>query len=147
MLRGSSPATVDAKGRMKIPSQYRAYLESEFGTAFYVTSVDGAVARIYPLTVWEENEKKLNELSSLSAAVDNFYTMTGFYGKEVELDSQGRILLPATLRKDTNINGEVMVLGKLHFLEVVNMADVRSKVEKSKLSKENMQELSTHGIK
>ncbi len=147
MLRGSSPATVDAKGRVKIPSQYRAYLENEFGTAFYVTSVDGAVARIYPLTIWEENEKKLNGLSSLSTAIDNFYTMTGFYGKEVEMDSQGRILLPATLRKDANINGEVMVLGKLHFLEVVNMADVRSKVEKSKLSKDDMHELSTHGIK
>ena len=147
MLRGSETATIDAKGRMKVPSRYRSYIESEFGTMFYVTSIDGVNVRIYPLPVWEENEKKLNDQSTLDKSVDDFYTMTCYYGKEVEMDSQGRILLPAELRKDANINGEVKVLGKLHFLEVVDLKDLRGKVEKSRLTPEGMRELSIRGIK
>jgi len=147
MLRGSEIATVDAKGRMKIPARYRTYLESEYGISFYVTSIDGAYARIYPLAVWEENEKRLSEMSTLSKPVNDFFDVTCYYGKEVEMDAQGRILLPAELRRDASINGEVKVLGKLFFLEVVNSKDLRDKVEKSRLTPEGMKELSVQGIK
>ncbi|MEW5806449.1 MAG: division/cell wall cluster transcriptional repressor MraZ [Acidobacteriota bacterium] len=146
MLRGSAPAKVDGKGRLKIPSEYRSIIEGEFGTMFYVTSIDGRAVRIYPFPVWEENEKKLKGKSSLNPSFEKFYNLTNIYGRMVEMDSQGRILIPAFLRKDANINGEVAVIGKILFLEVINMKDVREQLEKSKLTREELNELASHGI-
>ena len=49
MLRGNSPATVDEKGRLKIPSTFRTYIEESWGSDFYVTSLSGESVLVYPL--------------------------------------------------------------------------------------------------
>jgi MraZ protein len=67
MLRGNYLATVDEKGRVKIPADFLAELRKT-GTKFYVTSTKGDRATIYPMKAWEEIEKKLAKLSSHNAA-------------------------------------------------------------------------------
>jgi MraZ protein len=65
MLRGNAPATVDVKGRLKIPSAFRAAIQDTWGSDFsdyYVTSMTGDSALVYPLPVWQEIEDRLNEL-------------------------------------------------------------------------------------
>jgi len=47
MLRGNFPATVDNKGRLKIPAAFKTYLDENYGTEFYVTSLDGLSVRVY----------------------------------------------------------------------------------------------------
>jgi DNA-binding transcriptional regulator/RsmH inhibitor MraZ len=60
MLRGNYPGTVDEKGRVKVPADFLAELRKS-GRRFYVTSSTGESARVYPMKVWEEIEKKTRQ--------------------------------------------------------------------------------------
>ena len=97
MLRGNNPAKVDEKGRLKIPAAFLEELKG-YGDQFYVTSETGEYARIFPMRVWEEIESKLARLSSHNKTKQKFLTWTNYYGQAVEIDGQGRILIPPVLR-------------------------------------------------
>jgi MraZ protein len=118
-LRGNCPAKVDEKGRLKIPAVFLEELK-EYGTQFYITSITGEEARIYPMRVWSEIEDKLATLPSQHPTKRKFLLRTSYFGQTVELDGQGRLLLPGVLRETAQIKGEVDVLGSLNYLEVVN---------------------------
>lgn len=118
-LRGNSPAKVDEKGRLKIPACYLDEFK-EYGTQFYVTSLTGEMALIYPLKVWSGIEDKLAALPSTNRAKKKFLMRTSYFGQVVELDGQGRVLIPAVLREAAQTRGEVDVLGQLDHLEVRN---------------------------
>jgi MraZ protein len=92
----------------------------EFGTQFYITSVTGETARIYPMNVWSELEDKLAKLPASNQAKRKFLLRTSYFGQTVELDGQGRLLLPAVLRETATMKGEVDVFGALDYLEVMN---------------------------
>jgi MraZ protein len=118
-LRGNSPAKVDEKGRLKIPSVFLDELK-EYGTSFYITSANGESARIYPLKVWSEIEDQLAGKSGKEKR--KFLMATSYYGAVTELDGQGRVLLPAVLRDKALLKGDVAVLGISNYLEVMNDA-------------------------
>ena len=118
-LRGNCPAKVDEKGRLKVPAVFLEGLK-EFGTQFYITSVTGETARIYPMNVWSELEDKLAKLPASNQAKRKFLLRTSYFGQTVELDGQGRLLLPAVLRETAAMKGEVDVFGALDYLEVMN---------------------------
>ena len=63
MLRGNAPATIDDKGRLKIPTVFRAEIEVTWGSDFYVTSVTGDSVLVYPLPVWHEIRTKTRKTS------------------------------------------------------------------------------------
>ncbi len=121
MLRGNIPAKVDEKGRLKIPAAFLEKLK-EHGDRFYVTSEEGDHARIYPMKVWGEIEQKLANISSYNRAKQKFLTRTNYYGQVVEIDGQGRVLIPAVLREAAQMKGDVEVMGQLTYLEVWNHA-------------------------
>jgi len=118
-LRGNCPAKVDEKGRLKIPAVFLEALK-EYGTEFYITSMTGESVRIYPMRVWSEIEDKLAALPSQNQAKRKFLMRTSYYGQTVELDGQGRVLLPAVLRESAQMKGDVDVFGALNYLEVMN---------------------------
>jgi MraZ protein len=118
-LRGNYPAKVDEKGRLKIPAVFLEELK-EYGNQFYITSPTGESARIYPMKVWGEIEDKLAELPSTHPTKRKFLMRTSYYGQTVELDGQGRVLLPSVLREAAQTKGDVAVLGALEHLEVIN---------------------------
>src|SRR5579863_10614787 len=119
MLRGNYPATVDEKGRVKIPADFLAELR-KVGKKFYVTSLNGDRTQVFPMKVWEEKEKKLARISSYNKAKQKFLERTNYYGQIVEMDGQGRILIPSVLRESAEMKGEVDVSGHLTFLEIWN---------------------------
>src|SRR5215472_15015954 len=119
MLRGNIPARVDEKGRLKIPAAFLEELKG-YGEQFYVTSETGDVAKIYPMKAWEEIEGKLARLSSHNRTREKYLTWTNYYGQAVEIDGQGRILIPSMLREAAQMKGDVDVMGKLTYLEVRN---------------------------
>ncbi len=119
MLRGNNPAKVDEKGRLKIPAAFLEELKG-YGDQFYVTSETGEYARIFPMKVWEEIESKLARLSSHNRTKQKFLTWTNYYGQAVEIDGQGRILIPPVLREAALMKGDVDVMGHLTYLEVWN---------------------------
>jgi transcriptional regulator MraZ len=118
MLRGSYLATVDDKGRVKIPSDFLGELR-KVGTKFYVTSATGEAAQVYPMRVWEGIEQKLAKASNF-AAREKFLARTSYFGQVVEVDGQGRVLIPPVLREAAQMKGEVDVAGRLTYLEVWN---------------------------
>ena len=146
MLRGNYPATVDGKGRLKIPTAFKAYLEEKYGRDYYVTSLDGKRVRLYPFPVWRGIEEKLEALPSLDKARKRFLDRTNYYGQMARADAQGRILIPALLRESADMRGEVAVMGYLNYLDVWNMERWREHLEREPFTEEDEQALSEHGV-
>jgi MraZ protein len=120
MLRGNAPATIDDKGRLKVPATFRTEIEDSWGSDFYVTSLTGESVRIYPLPVWQEIEERLAKLPSFNPTKKKFLDRANYYGQLTSLDKSGRILIPALLRDSAQMTGEVAVLGYLNYLDVWN---------------------------
>ncbi len=146
MLRGNCPATVDGKGRLKIPTAFKADLDENYGQDFFVTSLDGQSARIYPFPVWREIEDKLAALPSMNKAKKRFLDRTNYWGQTARADAQGRVLIPALLRESAGMHGEVAVLGYLNYLEVWDLGRYREHLEREPFSDEDLQTLSNLGI-
>ncbi len=144
-LRGNCPAKVDEKGRLKIPAVFLDALK-EYGSQFYITSPTGESARIYPMKVWSEIEDKLGKVSSQNRAKRKFLMRTSYYGQTVELDGQGRVLVPAVLRESAQMKGEVDVFGNLDYLEVMNHARVLDEMKNSPYTEEDDKALEDLGI-
>jgi MraZ protein len=144
-LRGNCPAKVDEKGRLKVPT---AFLEAltEFGNQFYITSPTGESARIYPMKVWAEIEDKLAAVSSQNAAKRKFLKRTSYFGQTVELDAQGRLLIPAVLREAAQTKADVDVLGTLDYLEVMNHTRVLDELKNEPFTSEDAKALEDLGI-
>ncbi len=122
MFRGNHPAKVDEKGRLKLPAAFKQLLDAQHVAQFYITSVDGQSAQIWPLPEWEKLEGKLAEFSTMDDAVQKYLNLTSYYGQQVEMDNQARVLLPQILRGSAKLDAEVAVMGKIDYLEVHNLA-------------------------
>ncbi len=146
MLRGNYPATVDGKGRLKIPTAFKAYIEENFGPDFYITSLDGQSVRVYPFNVWRDIEEKLKAVPSMNKAKKKFLDRTNYYGQMAKMDSQGRVLIPSMLRESAGMKGEVAVLGYLDRVDVWNGDRYREYLEREAFTDEDMQGLSDLGI-
>ena len=98
--RGFFSAHVDDKGRLKLPVDVQQYLVALGDERFFVTSVDGRTARIYPISVWKGNEKVLEALAMEDPdAADALVFMANDYGAEAKVDPQGRVTLSTDLRR------------------------------------------------
>src|SRR4029079_18968847 len=106
MLRGNHPATIDDKGRLKIPNGFRARIESQYGVELFVTSVGGDYVRIYPMAVWLEIERKLAAGPRAHTAKERFMDRVNYFGQIVSMDKQGRVVLPQLLRETAAMAGE-----------------------------------------
>jgi len=145
MLRGNYPAKVDDKGRVKIPVAFLETLK-EFGERFYVTSENGDYVRIYPMKVWNEIEEKLARLSSHNRTKQKFLTRTNYFGQVVEMDGQGRVLVPTVLREAAQMKGDVDVMGHLTYLEVWNHARFLENLNRNQITTEDEKTLDELGI-
>ena len=120
MFRGNHPAKVDEKGRLKLPAAFKQLLDAQHVTQFYITSSDGRSAEIWPLPEWEKREAQLAGSSNLDDAVQKYLNLTSYYGQQVEMDNQARVLLPQILRGKAHLDADVAVFGKTTYLEVHN---------------------------
>jgi MraZ protein len=141
MFRGNHPAKVDEKGRLKLPAAFKQLVDAGNVTQFYITSMDGESAEIWPLPEWEKQESLLAEASTMDEAVDRYLNLTSYYGQQVEMDSQARLLLPQILRGAAQLDGEVAVRGKLYFLEVKNLKKLEESLTANALTAENRKTL------
>src|ERR1700726_4269707 len=133
MFRGNHPTRVDEKGRLKVPADFKRVIDEKYSSAqFYITSLDGKVAQLYPFEEWERIEQKLASLSTFNPTKKKFLSRVNFYGQEVEMDGQGRLLIPQLLREAAHIKGEVAVTGNLTHLVVRNLDSYRRKIQEEK---------------
>jgi MraZ protein len=145
-LRGSAPARIDDKGRLKVPTIFRGVIQDQKGPDVFVTSVTGQSVRIYPLEIWLETERKLLAMPSNHPSRLKFLDRVNYYGQTAELDGQGRVVIPAHLRESASIVGDVRVLGRLDHIEVWNEERFTQKLQREAWTDEDGLRLSEHGI-
>lgn len=117
-FRGSFQASIDDKGRLKLPARLKTQLEAWYGNNVFVTSLLPHELRVYPISVWEELERRCLARPSLDPLVTRLMEHAN-YGQEQEVDSQGRVLVPALVRDVVSVTSEVVVSGRGRFLAVV----------------------------
>jgi MraZ protein len=140
MFRGNSQARVDEKGRVKVPATFLSELK-ETGSQFYVTSILGDRAHIYPMKAWNDIEERIARLPTQHPVKHKFLTRTSYYGQVVELDGQGRLLIPQVLREAARIKGDVDVMGSQTHLEVWNHERLVESMSSAPLTSDELSDL------
>ena len=146
MFRGSAPAKIDDKGRLKIPTDFRRLLEDRYGQELFITSVRGDSALVYPLPVWEELEARLLAMPSTDRVRDRFLERVNYFGQQVRLDTQGRALIPQILREVAEMNGDVVVNGRLDHLVIWNRDRFAARLADEPFTEDDFQALAERGI-
>jgi len=146
VFRGNAPASIDDKGRLKVPNMFRAPLESKYGRELFITSLTGEYVRIFPMPVWLELEEKLARMPSTHPSRLRFLDRISYYGQTAELDGQGRVEIPVRLRESATMAGEVDVLGQVNCLDVWNHERFKIKMQQDPYTDDDARALSQFGI-
>lgn len=135
--RGFFPAHVDDKGRLKLPVNFQEFLKATGDEKLFVTSVDTRTARIYPISVWKQNEKFLEELLAEDpVAAESLSFITGHYGEEGKMDGQGRVTLPSEMRREFNLENQDVRVGCV--MGVINIYSAGEYDQRNQKSRENL---------
>lgn len=146
MFRGSAPAKIDDKGRLKLPTAFRRDLESRYGREIFITSIRGESVLVYPLSVWQEIEDRLAALPSTDLVKQRYLERVSYFGQQSVLDSQGRVVLPPILREQAEMVGEVVVSARLDHFEVWNHDRLQARFAEQPFTDEDFLNLSEKGI-
>ena len=110
MLRGATKVTLDAKGRLAVPTRYRERLTARCDGHLVATVDKDYCLLIYPLPDWEEIERKLMRLPSLDKRARRLQRLMVGHATEVDLDGHGRILLSRELREFAGLDRQAVLL-------------------------------------
>lgn len=113
MFRGLNFINLDAKGRIVMPMRYRAQLPIELKEQLVITiDTEEKCLLLYPFPIWEEIEKKIENLPSFNQATRRIQRLLIGHATELEMDDNGRILLPPLLREYANLDKSVILVGQ-----------------------------------
>lgn len=148
MFRGSSLTKIDDKGRLKVPTEFRRLLEERYGETpeVFVTSVTGESALLYPLSEWEQLEERLDAAPSSNRAKQRFLERVNYFGAQLKLDTQGRVVVPQILREHADVTGEVVVSGRIGHLEIWNRERFDKKLVEEPFTEDDFGELEELGV-
>ena len=119
MFRGVQHINMDAKGRLAMPARQREPLLSLCGGQLVATiDTQARCLVIYPLPEWERIEQEIQELPALKPAVKRFQRLVIGYATDLELDGNGRMLLPAPLREYARLEKKLVLVGQGNKLEL-----------------------------
>ncbi len=119
MFRGINSVNLDAKGRMALPARLREAI-SERGDANLVVTIDTRerCLLLYPLTEWEVVQARLESLSNMRRNARLVQRLLIGHATDVELDGNGRLLLPAMLRDFAGLSKKLVLLGQGNKIEI-----------------------------
>ncbi len=146
MFRGNHPTRVDEKGRLKVPAEFKRHIDEKYGDKFYITSRDGRTAEVHPIEEWEKIEHKLAQMPNSNPAKRKFLDRVNYFGQMSEIDTQGRVLIPQILRETASVMGDVVVFGKLTYLEVTNLDSFRQEMDANPLTAADADSLAAYGL-
>ncbi|MEM8562293.1 MAG: division/cell wall cluster transcriptional repressor MraZ [Pseudomonadota bacterium] len=119
MFRGVQHINMDAKGRLAMPARQREPLLTECSGQVVVTiDTQSACLAIYPLPEWERIERDIQGLPALNPAVKRFQRLMLGYATDLELDNNGRMLLPQPLREYAQLEKKLVLVGQGNKLEL-----------------------------
>lgn len=119
MLRGVNALNLDAKGRLAVPTRYRDRLQRLCDSQLVLTINNSERCLwLYPLTEWEEIERKLVGLPSLDASAQRLKRILIGHATDCELDGAGRVLIPGPLREFANLDKRAVMIGQGNKFEI-----------------------------
>ena len=118
MLMGSSDNRIDSKGRLVMPAKFRSQIGE---TVVCTVGLDNCLA-VYPMDAWNAYLQKLQSLPFTKGQARQFMRTLLSAAEELPVDGQGRILIPAKLRKYAQLEEQVVVNGVNDHLEIWNSA-------------------------
>jgi MraZ protein len=146
---GNPTSKLDERGRLKLPTEFKTFTERKYGkdfNAFYITSMDGESAEIYPLPEWLERQKKIFAIPQSHPARKALLARYSLYGDRADMDPQGRMQMPEELRTKAQLAGEVKVSGEGNLLRVTPIKTLREKVETTEMTPEMIDSLGGFGL-
>lgn len=146
---GNPTSKLDERGRLKLPAEFKTFTERKYGkgfNAFYITSMDGESAEIYPLPVWLERQKKIFAMPQSNPARRILLARYNLYGDRADMDPQGRMQIPEELRSKAELTGEVKVSGEGSFIRLTSLKKLRLKAESEELTPEMLDSLGNQDL-
>ena len=143
MFRGASKVTLDEKGRMVLPTRQRQRAHERSEGHLVVTVDRDPCLLIYPLPDWEQIERKLMSLPTLHERSRRLQRLMVGHATEIDLDGQGRLLLPPELREFAGLSRHAMLIGQGNRLELWDEARWIERRDYWLKSEENATDLST----
>ena len=119
MFRGRSDQTIDVKGRIILPVKLREILIKKFDNTLVLTNFDGCLIS-YPTEEWIEAEDKIRKLPSGNKQVRAFKRFIISGVSECNVDKQGRILIPPSLKKYAQLEKDIVINGQINHFEIWN---------------------------
>jgi len=131
-------ASVDEKGRLKLPAEFLEYLEALKVTKVFITTLDQRQARIYPIAVWKVNEALFENSADNAGAAERLALLAKAFGGDAEIDKSGRVLLPAKLREALDLEKQPVWLDVYHGR--INVVSKKVHDERMQLAQASMSE-------
>ena len=143
-FRGSYETRMDDKGRLKVPAKFKHDLDEAYPEKkiFFITSLDGKAAQIYPMDEFEKLEARVKRLDQSHPLRIKWLKVTSYWGQEIEMDGQGRLLIPSRIREKAALKDDVDGVGVSEFMEVSNHEMLSREVEDHPFTTKDAQELS-----
>ena len=118
MFRGRYEHTMTDKGRVSVPSKFREVMRSKYSEETLIVTNFDKCLMAYPITEWNEIEKKVVEFPQFKQEVISFLRYLMGSAVDCPIDGQGRILIPPSLRAGAGIQKEVTLIGMLNRFEI-----------------------------
>jgi len=119
MFRGITELSLDIKGRLAIPTRYRNALGDEHKVPVVATiDPEETCLLLYPAAAWQVIENNLQKLPSFNAAARRIQRLLIGHATDIEIDANGRVLLPTVLRNYARLNKEVVMIGQGNKFEI-----------------------------
>ncbi|MGI0117358.1 division/cell wall cluster transcriptional repressor MraZ [Zooshikella sp. RANM57] len=113
MFRGVNAISLDAKGRLAIPSRYREVLNAHCNGALVATiDTEEPCLLIYPIDEWEDIQAKIEALPSFNPVARRIQRLLIGHATDLEIDGSGRVLIPPLLRDYAGLEKKVILLGQ-----------------------------------
>lgn len=119
MFRGVNPLNLDSKGRIVMPTRYRDYVREHSGEGLIVTiDTEEKCLLLYMLKDWQEIESKVSKLPSFDKMARRIQRLLIGHASDVDMDGNGRILMPPALREYAELEKKVVLIGQGQKFEI-----------------------------
>ncbi len=140
--------TVDPKGRIIIPAPFRESLSSNYSSKLYITNAPfDKCLYVYPLEEWNRLQEQVRTKPRSDEAIRFFLRRVIASAIEIEMDKQSRVLIPAALREDANINTNVVMAGQIERIELWDRNEWDVLFDPTRIDKKSIEEkLAAYGL-
>ena len=119
MFKGIANINLDTKGRLMIPSKYRCIIDNQSNGKMVITiDSEEKCLLLYPDTSWSKIQKKINDLPSFNKNARRIQRLLVGHAEDIEMDSNGRILISKPLRSFAEMMKKVTMIGQGEKFEI-----------------------------